>query len=138
VYRVAIYPDNRVEYEGSNNVGQCGKQAAWAAAPGHAGLVRAFRAARYLSTHLEMSEGIRITDQDSATTLVEVSGRHRTVYHYGPRHSWPILTELEELIDAVGGTPRWTRCEREDCQCGSFEGELETWLLPSPADAGAE
>lgn len=138
-YQVSIYPDNRVEYEGRQYVGQCGKQVAWAEAPGHAGLISAFRAARYLSMQLDTDrDGISVTDQDSARTLVEVSGRHRTILHYGPRSSWLQLTELEDLIDTVGGTRRWTRCEGEACFCGSSKDTDETVLLHWEGDAGVE
>lgn len=138
VYRVSIYPDNRVEYEGREHVAQCGKHVAWAEAPGHGGLVHAFRAAHYLSALFDEEDGIRITDQDSATTFVELSGQHRVIYHYAPALHRTQLTELEKLIDSVGGTSRWTRCAPEGCGCGREEIDFDAMLLHGFADAGPE
>jgi hypothetical protein len=76
--------------------------------------------------------------QHAAMTLVEVSGRHRTVYPYAPRLSWPMLTDIEDLIDTVAGTARWSRCEREYCHCRSSEEDFETPLLHGGADADPE
>ena len=110
-YRVSLYPDGRIEYEGKEYVAACGQRVARALEADRARLVQAFRAEGYLTRDLIQDSGrLRVSDQDTAITVVEIGGQRRVVWHYGPRYFGPRLTRLEQLIDEVTGTRRWTTC----------------------------
>jgi uncharacterized protein DUF6438 len=134
-YRVSVYPDGRVEYEGKDFVSACGRQVRQLPAAAHATLVRAFQRERYLTSHMieERPDSIRPTDMDSAFTAVEIGGERRVVWHYGPHAAPTRLTALEDLIDEVAEVAPWTTCSGE-CYCKHADpGE---WLFSGAGDAG--
>jgi len=117
-YRVSLYPDGRVEYEGLDHVGVCGRRVARTSPAERERLVRTFQAEAFLTTNLvEPTQGPLVTDQDTVVTIVEIAGARRLAWHYGPRFYGPRLTRLEALVDEVTGTERWTTCPRDECRC---------------------
>jgi len=121
-YRVSVYPDGRVEYEGFEFVGVCGKQVGWIGRDQFLRLVSAFQAANFLSAEFRgNSQVLRVSDLSTAITLVEVADLHRSIRHYGPELDSGALTSLENLVDSIANTPQWTRCHLPKCSCASLQ-----------------
>jgi len=138
-YSVSLYPDGRVEYEGAEFVASCGRRIGQVTGEARERLVSAFRTADYLADNLkEESGGVRVSCQETAISAVEVGGRSRVIHHYGPRLYSLRLTRLENLIDEVTNTWRWTSCDRSACSCrppGQSEREFLEELVDSPIES---
>lgn len=137
-YRVSLYPDGRIEYEGEEHVGACGRRVGQVSAAKRGQLVRAFRNEHYLTANLlGESPEPQVTDQDTAVTLVELGDQRRLVWHYAPRVYGPRLARLEQLIDSVTDTPRWTACRTDGCWCQP-PGQSEQRFLDQLVDSGVD
>jgi hypothetical protein len=124
VYKVTVWGDRRVDYEGKEFVKTAGHQAATLSQGQLAELARAFSDADFLSLrdkYMSSEDGCPAvaTDSPSAITTLELGRQEKTIRHYygcGERGGiYPrALTELETRIDEIVGTDRWigTRDER--------------------------
>jgi hypothetical protein len=107
VYKVSIYGDGTVRYDGKEYVKVKGSQTRVISQEQVGRLVAEFQQARYFSFKDEY-ETITFTDAPLAITSVTIDGRTKRVRHYlgdgaAPRE----LSVLEERIDHVSGADEW-------------------------------
>lgn len=109
VYRVTVYSDGRVEWEGREFVKVRGKAAGRLDAAGLRKLREAFAAARYFDLRGEF-DCREVTDNPSANTSFSDGTRSRAIRHYygcsSPAGA-AALTTLESRIDEIVGSARW-------------------------------
>jgi hypothetical protein len=117
IYRLTIYSDGRVVWEGEQFVKVKGKAEARLTADQVAALRAAFAAAKYtqLEDHYDCYE---VTDNPSANTSFQIGGKTKTITHYHGCRRDPATTTLsglENKIDEIAGAVRWvgTPAERE-------------------------
>ena len=117
VYKLAIFADGRVEYEGKEFVKRKGKAQARITKAALQSLVREFEKINYTRLDNEyVSEGPNCpewwTDSPSAVTSLDWKGKKKTIRHYhGCRGARVLdqLTALENKIDQVVNTKRWIK-----------------------------
>ncbi len=108
VYRLTIYGDGRVVYEGQQFVPVTGRQTAQISPDEVRALVDEFYRIDYFSLkdRYMAHHGYEISDAQSAITSITIDGRSKEVwdrYDCGPKK----LEELEKRIDEVADTKRW-------------------------------
>lgn len=119
-YRLTIWSDGRVEWEGRSFVKVKGRKTATLTEADLKALRAAFAEARYF----DLGEGFdcyEMTDNPSATTSYQEGGRSRTIRHYHgcrSKEGAATLSKLEDRIDAITGTARWvgTQAERDQLE----------------------
>lgn len=117
VYKLTIYDDGKVEYEGHEYVKQRGKAQGQITKEALEELVREFEKIDYFKLNESYSsEGKNCpqlwTDHPTAITSLNWKGRKKTVRHYHGCRGNPVLhqlTALENKIDEVANTERWIK-----------------------------
>ena len=115
VYKLSIFADGKVEFEGKEFVKRKGKARGQITKAALQSLVREFEKINYLKLDNEyVTEGPNCpeswTDNPSATTSLNWRGKKKTIRHYhGCRGARVLeqLTALENKIDQVVNTKRW-------------------------------
>jgi hypothetical protein len=115
VYKLEIFADGKVVYEGKDFVKRKGKLQGRITKAAVQQLVREFNRINYFSLDDEyISEGPNCpewwTDSPSAVTSINWKGRKKTIRHYhGCRGAKVLdqLTALETKIDQLANTKRW-------------------------------
>lgn len=114
VFRLSIWKDGRVEFDGERFVTQVGKATASLAPAAVDSLLAELDAGGYFGfaeryEHGEPACGLYATDSPSVLTSVSMRGRTRSVRHdYGCSAAPPELGRLERRIEEVAGVKRWT------------------------------
>ena len=110
VYKLTIYGDGRVVYEGQQFVAVTGQQTATLTAEQVQELVNEIEKANYFA--LKDDYTALVTDMPSVITSVTLNGKAKTINHYGycgadfdeaPKE----LCDLELQIDAVTNSAQW-------------------------------
>jgi hypothetical protein len=116
MYKLTIFSDGRVSYEGSKFVKKVGKASGRISRAKLAELVLEFNNIDYLNLPDSFQPGEKTcpqeaTDMPSAITSLTWRGRSKTIWHYhgcrGPS-TLELLTKLENKIDEVVNVKRWT------------------------------
>jgi hypothetical protein len=111
-YKLTIYGDGRVEYEGANNVKLKDKKEGRLQAAEVRNLVSEFDKANYsgIKSYTEDNCSCTLcTDMPTAITEFRAKGMsHRVEHYYGCRCAPKELFELEETIDRIARTEQWT------------------------------
>lgn len=115
-YKLAIYTDGTVEYEGRDYVAVEGRDSTEISQEALQQLVEAFQEADYFSFRNNYVSGEvcreYMTDLPTAITSFRHEGREKKVTHYhGCRgfEGQQRLTALEKKIDEIVGTERWIK-----------------------------
>jgi len=107
VYRLTVYGDGRVIYEGIRFVKIEGTRTTTVSEEKVRQLVGEFYAVDYFSLNDEYTHA-DATDMPSATTSITIGGKTKTVIHYHGDFSAPDeLTALEDKIDEIVSTRQW-------------------------------
>ena len=107
VYKLTVYGDGRVIYEGIRFVGIEGTRTATISEDKVRQLISEFQAIDYFSLDDEYTH-VDATDMPSAITSITIAGKTKTVAHYHVDFSAPEeLTALEDKIDEIVSTERW-------------------------------
>lgn len=117
VYKVKIFADGKVVYEGKKFVKRKGKIQARITKAEVQRLVSEFNNLNYLNLEDEYNPGgpncpEGWTDHPSAITSLEWQGKKKTIRHYHGCKGAPVLdqlTALEDKIDEIAKTKRWLR-----------------------------
>lgn len=110
-YKLTAYGDGRLVYEGYRFVGTEGTAEARLEPEQLQALLDAFARAEYFALDDAYTD-VRMTDMPSAITSLELGTRRKTVTHYHGDPSAPeALTALEDAIDEITGSARWTESE---------------------------
>jgi hypothetical protein len=120
-YRVTVFSDGRVQWEGASFVKVKGKATAKLTPAELAALRDAFRDAKYFAR--QDADCYDVTDNPSANTSFDDGKQKKSIKHYyGCRSSKdaPALTALENKIDAILGTERWVGTEAERRKANSY------------------
>jgi hypothetical protein len=118
-YSLSIAGDGTVAYQGRSYVNVKGPASAQVASSDVQGLVDRLLGAKYfnLSVPVDCPAGIS-TDAPSVTTSLALSGLTHTVQDYrGNPCVPPVLSSLEDAIDAVANSARWVKCGAPDGYC---------------------
>src|SRR5882762_5783341 len=111
-YKLTIYGDGRVEYEGGKNVKLTARKEARLKPADLKKIVSAFDKANYfsISSYAEAKCSCSFcTDMPTVITEIRVAEKsHRVEHYYGCRCAPKELWELEESIDSLAGTEQWT------------------------------
>jgi Domain of unknown function (DUF6438) len=115
-YKITIFDDGKVVYEGKEFVKRKGKATAQISKDELAELVREFERLDYLKLDDEYGVGDKCpdgwTDYPSAITSFTANGKTKKVNHYLGCRGLPILDQLrslEDKIDQVVKTDRWIK-----------------------------
>jgi hypothetical protein len=107
VYKLTVYGDGRVVYEGIRFVGVEGTRTASISEEKVRQLVNEFQKIGYFSLDDEYID-TDATDLPSAITSITIAGKAKTVAHYHGDFSAPEeLTALEDKIDEIASTEQW-------------------------------
>lgn len=117
VYKLKIYEDGAVKYEGYEYVKQKGKAEAQITKEALDKLIGAFEEIDYFKLNESYdSEGKHCpqiwTDHPTATTSLNWKDKKKTVRHYHGCRGNPVLdqlTALEDKIDEIVNTQRWIK-----------------------------
>jgi hypothetical protein len=117
VYRLTIFSDGRVEWEGKNFVKVPGKASAQLSAVELQSLRVAFEYAHYFELN-DKYDCYEVTDAPSANTSYDDGKRKKAIPHYHGCRTPPgiaALSTLEGQIDQIVRSERWvgTEAERE-------------------------
>lgn len=111
-YKLTIYGDGRVEYDGAQNVKLKNKKEGHLQPGDLKKILAAFDKANYLSIKSYTEDACTCTlctDMPTAITEIRAQGvSHRVEHYYGCRCAPKELWELEETIDRIAGTEQWT------------------------------
>lgn len=108
VYRVEIYADGRVVYNGERFVTTTGEQTYSIDPETVQQLVDGFQAAGYFGWNDEYTD-MHVTDMPTITTSVTRDGETKQITRYAGDSSAPqALSFLENWIDLAANTPQWT------------------------------
>jgi len=110
-YKVAVYGDGRVQYEGKKNVKQMATQEGRLQPADLRKILSAFDKAGYFSIKQYTEESCSCTlCTDMPTTITEIRAKgvtHRVEHYYGCRCAPKELWELEKSLDVIVGTEQW-------------------------------
>ena len=117
VYKLTIYSDGTVRYQGIRYVKNLGSASARISRARLRELVLEFQNIYYFNLPDSFTPGNKqcseyVTDMPSATTSLMWQGRSKTIHHYhGCRGTSALdnLTELENKIDKAVGVTKWTK-----------------------------
>ena len=108
VYGVTLYGDGTVRYDGKDHVRVRGSQTAVIAPGAVRSLVEEIERSGFYSMN-ETYTQVSITNASSAVIFVATEGQKKQVRHYlGDFKAPKALETLENRIDEVSGTSRWT------------------------------
>lgn len=111
VYKLTVYGDGRVEYDGQQYVEVAGKQTSQLTPQQVKELLDLFEQADYFK--LEDEYIAPVTDLPSTITSLTLNGKTKTIVNFGgclegsPLPAPPALCELETRIDEVVNTAQW-------------------------------
>ena len=106
-YKLTVYGDGRVVYEGIRFVAVEGTRTATIGKDKVRQLINEFQAIDYFSLDDEYTHA-DATDLPSATTSITIHGQTKTIAHYHGDFSAPEeLTALEDEIDEIVSTKQW-------------------------------
>ncbi len=109
VYKLTIYGDGRVVYQGIRFVAVEGNRTASISEEKVRQLVNEFQKIDYFSLNDEYVD-VTATDMPTAITFISVNGQTKTVAHYHGDFDAPEeLTALEDKIDEIVSTERWVK-----------------------------
>jgi hypothetical protein len=109
VYKLTIYGDGRVVYDGKKFVRIEGTITTVISEKEVKKLVNEFRNVDYFSFK-DSYEDWNVTDMPSAITSIIINGKTKTVSHYhGDFNAPEKLTKLERKIDEIVGSDQWTK-----------------------------
>lgn len=112
VYKVAVYSDGSVEYEGQVFVKVIGKARGQLSPADLARLRQAFADAHFLEIHGTFEDGP--TDAEFVDTFYRSGNRTNAVHHYALSSSAPkALITMEERFDEIVGSVRWVGTSEE-------------------------
>ncbi|MCC5636771.1 DUF6174 domain-containing protein [Nostoc sp. CHAB 5844] len=112
IYKITIFPNGRVVYEGERFVKVVGKRTARISPQAVRRLVAEFEKVNYFSLANNYQGGP--TDLPSAITSLTVGKQQKTINHYlGSPNAPQALTALENKIDAVVNFQRWVGSKNE-------------------------
>ena len=108
-YKLSIYGDGRVVYQGQSHVRVKGMQTAQISADRVRELVQAFDAAGFYSMDAEYHPPT--TDRPAYTTAIALAGKVTKVVNAGgyPKQAPKALTALENKIDEIAESSRWVQ-----------------------------
>jgi hypothetical protein len=117
IYKLAIFSDGRVEYEGIQYVKKVGKATGRISRAKVNNLVLEFQNIYYFNLPESFTPGTKqcpqvMTDMPSAITSLTWQGRSKIINHYhGCRglNTLELLTRLENKIDEVVKVKKWTK-----------------------------
>ena len=115
IYRLTVYRDGAVEYDGEQFVKVKGKATGQITADQVTELDAAFVAAHYFDLEDKYTD-YEMTDMPSANTSYAGDGKHKAIEHYyGDSKAPPALQTLEDAIDRIVHVDQWigTDAERE-------------------------
>ena len=114
VYKLTVYRDGTVEYEGEQYVKTQGKATGHLAPDRVAQLDQLFTSHGYLGL-ADKYEDYSVTDMPSVlTSYTPAGGATKTVSHYlGDGHAPKALGEVEDGIDKIVGVEQWIGTEDE-------------------------
>jgi hypothetical protein len=121
VYKLTVYRDGAVEYEGEEYVKTKGKATGTLAPDKFGELDRLFQSHDYFSLK-DQYTAYEVTDNPSATTSYSFGGHTKRIEHYmGDSHAPKALIEVEDGFDKIVGVEQWigTDEEREKLAHGS-------------------
>lgn len=108
VYRVTLYGDGTVRYDGTNHVRVMGSQAAVIAPERVKALIDEIERSGFYNLRDDYTE-VSVTDAPSAVLYTAVNGRKKQVRHYlGDFNAPGVLETIESRIDETAGVQRWT------------------------------
>ena len=112
-YSIALNGDGSVLYEGKYYVAFQGRHRGWVPRDNVIEMVKLFQQADYYSLRDEYSS--MVTDNPTKITSIEIDGRRKQVIDYvGLDMGMPVaVAELEDAIDRLSGSLRWTRGDAE-------------------------
>ena len=115
-YKVMVYGNGTVAYEGFDFVAMEGKQTAQISKEQVSELVSQFYKNGFFSLGNRYESPY--TDLPSTTTSIAIGGSEKSVYRYGfqPQN----LIELEDRIDEIAGTAKWVKGEKLEATAGSL------------------
>jgi len=112
IYKITIFPDGRVVYEGERFVKVVGKRTARISPQAVKKLIAEFDKLNYLSLANSYRGGP--TDLPFAITSLTIGKQRKTVNHYlGSPNAPEALTALENKIDTVVNSQRWVGSKNE-------------------------
>jgi len=112
IYKLTIFPDGRVVYEGERFVKVVGKRTARISPQAVRKLVAEFDKLNYFSLSNNYQGGP--TDLPSAITSLTIGKQQKTINHYlGSPNAPQALTALENKIDTVVNSQRWVGSRNE-------------------------
>ncbi len=107
-YKVTVYGDGRVIFEGQKHVKAKGRRTASISPRQVKQLISEFNTVNYFALKDRYFAPRSPTDYPSAITSITLNGRKKSVYHYlGDASAPQALTKLEDQIDAIVNTNRW-------------------------------
>lgn len=108
-YKLTIYGDGNVEYEGRRFVKIEGKKAITISEEKVRQLLAEFQRIDYFSLE-DSYEELMATDMPSAYTSLTIDGKTKTVRHYhGDFNAPEKLTDLEDKIDEIVDSNQWIK-----------------------------
>jgi hypothetical protein len=111
-YKLTIYGDGRIEYEGIKNVKLVGRKQGDLANAELTHLVSQFNRADFFKINQYSEKSCSCTlCTDMPTAIIEIKVRgmsHRVEHYYGCRCAPKMLWDLEATIDKIANTERWT------------------------------
>ncbi len=108
VYKLSMYGDGRIIYEGEKYVKVIGIITASISEDQFKQLYAEFRKIDYFSLK-DSYQHLDTTDMPGAITSLTVDGQTKTINHYHGDHSAPkSLTNLENRIDQIVSSNQWT------------------------------
>lgn len=111
-YKLTIHGDGQMEYVGNRDVKQIGSAQGKIEPTDLKALLSEFEKARFLGLGQFAEQGCTCTictDMPTVNTELEVQGTaHKVVHYYGCRCAPKALWDLEDAIDKIARTERWT------------------------------
>ncbi len=112
IYKLSIYGDGTVVYEGERYVKVKGRQTTTISKAAVKQLMREFERIEYFALSDQYTGGP--TDMPSAITSLTVGKRSKTIHHYlGAPNAPQALTKLENKIDEVVNSKQWIGTDEE-------------------------
>jgi hypothetical protein len=108
VYRISLYGDGTIRYDGKDHVRVRGSQTAVIAPDKIKELAEEIERSGFFSLRDSYTE-VSVTDAPSVVVYVAIDGKKKQVKHYlGDFKAPKTLETIETRIDEVAGTGRWT------------------------------
>jgi hypothetical protein len=113
IYKLTVYRDGSVEYDGEDFVKTKGKAEGHLAPEQLSALDELFQQRDYFGLHDEYND-YSVTDMPSVNTSYSSGGKTKKIAHYlGDSHAPKELGEIEEGIDRIVKIEQWIGTEQE-------------------------